>query len=52
MKMQVVGKIKLTLNPFLNQWWQVAFHLNASGMTTRLIPYNDLVFEINFDFIK
>jgi hypothetical protein len=52
MKMQVVGKIKLALNPFLNQWWQVAFYLNASGMTTGLIPYNNIIFEINFDFIN
>ncbi len=52
MKMQVVGKVKLALNPFLNQWWQVAFYLNASGMTTELIPFNDIVFEINFDFVN
>ncbi len=52
MKIQVAGKIKLALNPFLNHWWQVAFYLNASGMTTGLIPYSDLVFEINFDFIN
>ncbi|HEY3250220.1 MAG TPA: DUF5996 family protein [Ignavibacteria bacterium] len=52
MKMQIVGKIKLELNPFLNQWWHVAFYLNASGMTTGLIPYKDFVFEINFDFIE
>src|SRR4030095_10963365 len=52
MKMQVVGKIKLVLNPFLNHWWHVAFYLNASGMTTGLIPYNDRAFEIDFDFIN
>jgi hypothetical protein len=50
MKMQVVGKVKLGLTPFLNQWWNVAFYLNTSGMTTGLIPYNDIIFEINFDF--
>ncbi len=50
--MQVAGKIKLELNPFLNQWWQVAFHLTASGMTTGLIPYKNIVFEINFDFFN
>jgi uncharacterized protein DUF5996 len=52
MKMQVVGKVKLELSPFLNQWWHVAFHLNVAGMTTGLIPYRDSVFEINFDFNK
>jgi hypothetical protein len=52
MKMQVVGKIKLALNPFLNQWWNTAFYLTASGMTTGLIPYKDTTFEIDFDFIE
>ncbi len=51
MKMQIIGKVKLALNPFLNQWWQVAFYLNMRGMTTGLIPYEDGVFEIEFNFI-
>lgn len=51
MKMQIIGKVKLALNPFLNQWWQVAFYLNMRGMTTGLIPYEDGVFEIQFNFI-
>jgi hypothetical protein len=52
MKMQIIGKVKLVLNPFLNQWWQVAFHLNMKGITTGLIPYKDGVFEIEFNFIN
>ena len=51
MKMQIIGKVKLALNPFLNQWWQVAFHLNMKGMTTGLIPYEEGIFEIEFNFI-
>ena len=51
MKMQIIGKVKLALNPFLNQWWQVAFYLNMKGMITGLIPYEDGVFEIEFNFI-
>lgn len=50
MKMQIVGKVKLALTPFINQWWNTAFHLNAWGMTSGLIPYNDIIFEANFDF--
>lgn len=50
MKMQVVGKVKLALNSFLNQWWQVPFYINLKGMTTGLIPYKHDVFEIEFDF--
>src|SRR5438876_194428 len=52
MKMQVVGKIKLALNPFLNQWWNTAFYMTAFGMTTGLIPYKNSEFEIDFDFTK
>lgn len=51
MWMQVVGKVKLALHPFINHWWQVAFYVTSSGMTTGLIPYKDEAFDINFDFI-
>ena len=52
MKMQVVGKVKLALTPFLNHWWNVGFYLNASGMTTGVIPHKNIIFEVNFDFIN
>lgn len=52
MKMQIIGKVKLALCPFLNQWWQAAFHLNLKGMTTGLIPYEDRLFEVEFNFIR
>jgi hypothetical protein len=52
MKTQIVGKIKLALTPFQNQWWNVALHINASGIGSGTIPYKDIVFEINFDFIN
>jgi hypothetical protein len=48
---QVVGKVKLELAPFLNEWWQVAFALTARGMTTGLIPYRGSAFQVEFDFI-
>lgn len=28
---QVVGKVKLAVSPFLNQWWEVAFALTPAG---------------------
>jgi Family of unknown function (DUF5996) len=49
--MQVVGKVKLELCPFLNQWWQVAFFQTARGLTTGPIPWREESFEVNFDFI-
>ncbi|HEX9413616.1 MAG TPA: DUF5996 family protein, partial [Ktedonobacterales bacterium] len=49
--MQIVGKVKLALAPFLNEWWQVAFHLTARGLTTGPIPFRDGLFEVEFDFV-
>lgn len=48
---QIVGKIRLTLFPKTNHWWHVTLYLSPRGMTTRPIPYNDMIFEIEFDFI-
>jgi hypothetical protein len=48
---QVVGKVKLQLSPFLNELWNVGFHLTARGMTTGLMPFRDTVFEVRFDFV-
>lgn len=48
---QVVGKVKLALAPFLNQFWEVGFHPTARGMTTGLIPYADRALDVSFDFI-
>lgn len=51
MWMQIVGKIRLTLSPKLNHWWQVPLYVNARGLTTSAIPYQQQNFEIIFDFI-
>ena len=51
MWMQIVGKVKLALAPFLNEWWQVAFHLSARGLTTGPIPLRDGICEMEFDFV-
>jgi hypothetical protein len=51
MCLQVVGKVQLELTPFLNEWWHVAFHLTARGMTTGLIPYRERAFTVDFDFV-
>jgi|SRR6185369_12446629 len=48
---QIVGKVKLSLKPFQNQWWQVGFYVTPLGMTTGRIPYNDRVFTVDFNFI-
>ncbi|MBX3191619.1 MAG: hypothetical protein KF819_31795 [Labilithrix sp.] len=51
---QIVGKVKLALTPKTNQWWNVAFHLTANGLTTLPMPVDatgDVTVEIDFDFI-
>jgi hypothetical protein len=48
---QIVGKIRKTLTPLINHWWNVTLYVTARGLTTSPIPYGDRTFEINFDFI-
>lgn len=49
--MQVVGKIRLALAPKVPHCWQVPFYVTARGLTTSPIPYGNLIFQIDFDFI-
>lgn len=48
---QIAGKIKLQLNPFLNQLWEVGLHVTARGLTSGLVPYEDRAFQIDFDLV-
>ncbi|MFL5804335.1 MAG: DUF5996 family protein [Roseiflexaceae bacterium] len=48
---QIVGKVKLALAPFLNEWWNVALTVTPRGLTTATIPFGQRVFVVNFDFI-
>jgi hypothetical protein len=48
---QIVGKVRLALNPRVNHWWQVPLYVSARGLTTSAIPYGDHAFEMEFDFI-
>ena len=49
---QVVGKMRLTLTPWLNHSWHVAFYVTARGLTTSPMPCNRGSLEIEFDFIE
>lgn len=48
---QVVGKIRMTLAPLINHWWNVPLYVTARGLTTSEIPYGDRWFDMEFDFI-
>ncbi|MGD0720719.1 MAG: DUF5996 family protein [Roseiarcus sp.] len=47
---QIVGKIRLTLTPWVNHSWQVPLYLTARGLGTSPIPVKGEIFEIEFDF--
>jgi hypothetical protein len=49
--MQVVGKVRLMLTPWLNHGWQVPFYVTARGLGTLSIPAGSEILEIEFDFI-
>jgi hypothetical protein len=48
---QIVGKTSLAFAPMLNHWWQVTLTVSPRGLRTRLLPYANGAFEIEFDFI-
>ncbi len=52
LRTQIVGKIRLVLTPWLNHSWHVTQYVTARGLTTGPIPYEDRVFQIEFDFIE
>ncbi len=48
---QIVGKIRLSLSPLVNHWWNVPLYVTARGLTTSPMPYGSRTLEICFDFI-
>ncbi len=48
---QIVGKIRMTLTPLINHYWNATLYVSARGLTTSAIPYPRGIFEIEFDFI-
>lgn len=48
---QIVGKIRMSLTPLLNHWWNATLYVTARGLTTSSIPYGERAFELRFDFI-
>jgi uncharacterized protein DUF5996 len=49
---QIVGKVRLTLTPWLNHGWQVPLYVTARGLGTSPIPAGNEILEIEFDFIS
>lgn len=49
--LQVVGKVRLASVPRANHWWHVPLYVTTKGLTTGPMPYGDLTFAVDFDFI-
>jgi hypothetical protein len=47
---QIVGKVRLALEPMLNHWWQVPLYVSARGLTTSLMHAGSRGLEAEFDF--
>jgi len=50
--MQIVGKVRLGLSPWLNHSWQVPLYVNARGLGTGPMHAGRRIFEIDFDFVE
>jgi hypothetical protein len=50
--MQIAGKIRLSLTPWLNHSWQVPLYVTAHGLGTSPIPAGDEILELEFDFVS
>jgi len=49
--MQVVGKVRLALEPMVNHWWQVPLYLSARGFTTSLVHAGTTGIELELDVL-
>ncbi|MDB5397296.1 MAG: hypothetical protein JWM91_4802 [Rhodospirillales bacterium] len=49
---QIVGKIRLSLTPWVNHSWQVPLYVTARGLGTSPVPVGSEILEIEFDFIS
>jgi Family of unknown function (DUF5996) len=48
---QVVGKVRLALEPRVNHSWQVPFYVSARGLTTSLLHDTERSVELEFDLL-
>jgi hypothetical protein len=48
---QIVGKVRMALEPMTNHWWQVTLYVSARGLTTSLMHAGGRGLEAEFDFL-
>jgi hypothetical protein len=49
---QIVGKIRMTLTPLVNHWWNVPLYVSARGLTTAKMPCGDRWLDMELDFVS
>lgn len=49
---QIAGKVRITLTPLINHWWNATLLVTARGLDAPAIPYRDRTFDIIFDFVN
>lgn len=52
MWLQIMGKIRLELGPWINHSWGNALYVTPRGLTTSPIPHRGRNFTIDFDFVN
>jgi hypothetical protein len=50
--MQIVGKVRLALDPMVNHWWQVPLYVSARGLTTSLMHSESGGLEAELDLVQ
>ncbi|MEX0885771.1 MAG: DUF5996 family protein [Phycisphaeraceae bacterium] len=50
--LQVAGKVRLALTPWVNHSWHATFYVTPRGLTSSPIPYGRCSFELDFDFLN
>ena len=48
---QIVGKVRMALEPMVNHWWQVPLYVSTRGLTTSLMHVDGRGIEMEFNFI-
>ena len=52
MWLQIVGKFRLALTPWVNHSWHATFYVDGRGLTTSLIPGAACSYEAVFDLVE
>jgi Family of unknown function (DUF5996) len=49
---QIIGKVRLSLAPWINHSWQVPLYVTARGLGTGPMPFAAEMLQVEFDFVS